>query len=188
MWETWVRSLGWEDPLEKGKAIHSSILAWRIPWTVQSVGLQRVRHDWVTLTFTFHIHPKLSEGNFHMYQLQRLRTSKTEDLTCHSPVWWWYGIADLLLCIYTNQEQNLKHMADAKLKGSAFSPVVTSRIMHENHFWNNRVRTIKSPLLHKNNKNTSKKGQNHFFSTLENNQRVAGIQGGIYSRKVTESQ
>ena len=34
MWETWVRSLGWEDPLEKGKAAHSSILAWRIPWTV----------------------------------------------------------------------------------------------------------------------------------------------------------
>ena len=34
MWETWVRSLGWEEPLEKGKAIHSSILAWRIPWTV----------------------------------------------------------------------------------------------------------------------------------------------------------
>ena len=31
--ETWVRSLGWEDPLEKGKAPHSSILAWRIPWT-----------------------------------------------------------------------------------------------------------------------------------------------------------
>ena len=34
MWETWVRSLGWEDPLEKGKATHSSILAVRIPWTV----------------------------------------------------------------------------------------------------------------------------------------------------------
>ena len=34
MWETWARSLGWEDPLEKGKATHSSILAWRIPWTV----------------------------------------------------------------------------------------------------------------------------------------------------------
>ena len=33
MQETWVRSLGWEDPLEKGKATHSSILAWRIPWT-----------------------------------------------------------------------------------------------------------------------------------------------------------
>ena len=34
MWETWVRSLVWEDPLEKGKATHSSILAWRIPWSV----------------------------------------------------------------------------------------------------------------------------------------------------------
>ena len=37
MWKTWVRSLGWEDPLEKGKATHSSILAWRIPWTVHGV-------------------------------------------------------------------------------------------------------------------------------------------------------
>ena len=43
--ETWVRSLGWEDPLEKGKAAHSSIPAWRIPWTVESMGLQRVGHD-----------------------------------------------------------------------------------------------------------------------------------------------
>ena len=38
MQETWVQSLGWEDPLEKGKAIHSSILAWRILWTVKSKG------------------------------------------------------------------------------------------------------------------------------------------------------
>ena len=37
MWETLVRSLDWEDPLEKGKATHSSILAWRIPWTVYGV-------------------------------------------------------------------------------------------------------------------------------------------------------
>ena len=48
--ETWVRSLGREDPLEKEMATHSSILAWRIPWTedpgrLQSMGLQRVRHD-----------------------------------------------------------------------------------------------------------------------------------------------
>ena len=50
MQETWVRSLGWEDPLEEGTATHSSILAWRIPWTeelgrLQSMGLQRVGHD-----------------------------------------------------------------------------------------------------------------------------------------------
>ena len=45
MRETWVRSLGWEEPLEKRKATHSSILAWKIPGTVQSLGSQRVRHD-----------------------------------------------------------------------------------------------------------------------------------------------
>ena len=45
MWETWVRSLGWEDPQEKETATHSSILAWRIPWTVQSMESQRVGHD-----------------------------------------------------------------------------------------------------------------------------------------------
>ena len=49
--EIWVQSLGWEDPLENGMATHSSILVWRIPWTV-STGLQRVGHDWVTFTFT----------------------------------------------------------------------------------------------------------------------------------------
>ena len=50
MQETRVRSLGWEDPLEKGKATHSSILTWRTPWSeepggLQSMGSQRVRQD-----------------------------------------------------------------------------------------------------------------------------------------------
>ena len=45
MQETWVQSLDWEDPLEKGKATHSNILAWRIPWTIQSMGSQRVGQD-----------------------------------------------------------------------------------------------------------------------------------------------
>ena len=53
MQETLVWFLGWEDSLEKGKVTHSSILAWRIPWTIQSTGSQRVRHDWATFTFTF---------------------------------------------------------------------------------------------------------------------------------------
>ena len=47
MQDTCVRSLGWEDPLEKGPATHSSILAWTVPWTVW---YQRVGHDWVTFT------------------------------------------------------------------------------------------------------------------------------------------
>ena len=55
--EMWVRSLGWEDPLEEVMATHSSILAWRIPWTkgsgsLQSIGLQTVRHDWSDLAHT----------------------------------------------------------------------------------------------------------------------------------------
>ena len=60
MQETWVRSLGWEDALEKGMTMHSSILAWRIPWTeepggLQSMGLHRVRHDWKTNTGLSHV-------------------------------------------------------------------------------------------------------------------------------------
>ena len=64
--ETWVWSLGQEDPLEKGMAIHSSILAWRIPWTEEPGSLwprgsQRVRHDWVTNIdfFTFFLKSKM---------------------------------------------------------------------------------------------------------------------------------
>ena len=51
--ERQVPSLGQEDALEKGMASHSSILAWRIPWTEESVGLQRVGHNWGTNTFIF---------------------------------------------------------------------------------------------------------------------------------------
>ena len=56
--QTWVRFLGWEDPLEKRMATHSSILAWRIPWTEepgqqQFMRSQRVRQDRAAKTFTF---------------------------------------------------------------------------------------------------------------------------------------
>ena len=59
MQETWVRSLGWKENLEKGTATDSSILAWRIPWTIQSMGSQRVWHDWATFTRDF---PGSSDG------------------------------------------------------------------------------------------------------------------------------
>ena len=51
MWETWVLSLGWEDPLEKEIATHSSILAWEIPWTEEPGGLQSMgsQKDWTQL-------------------------------------------------------------------------------------------------------------------------------------------
>ena len=57
MWETWVRSLSWEDPLEKGKATHASILSWRIPWTVYS---QTQLRD-----FNFSLHTSILE-KFHL--------------------------------------------------------------------------------------------------------------------------
>ena len=56
MWETWVRSLGREDPLEKEKATHSSILAWRIPWMEELGGLQSTGHKESDTTEKLHFH------------------------------------------------------------------------------------------------------------------------------------
>ena len=78
MQETWVRSLGWEDLLEM--ATHSSILAWETPWTrepggLQSMGWERVGHDWVTKEQKLYgIHPSVSTnrvllGHSHAYSL-----------------------------------------------------------------------------------------------------------------------
>ena len=54
--EMWVRSLSWEDPLERGVAAHSSILAWKIPWAEVPGGLQSVESQRVFVTFTLHFH------------------------------------------------------------------------------------------------------------------------------------
>ena len=75
MWETRVRSLGWEDLLEKEMATHSSILAWRIPWMEEpgrlpSMGSQRVGHDWATSL-------SLSLFTF-MFRCQNLTIKKAE--------------------------------------------------------------------------------------------------------------
>ena len=76
MWEMRIQFLGWEDPLGKEMASHSSILAWEIPWTVepgglQSMELQRVTHNLVTtlhlfflILFPIHPTPHSSEFNF----------------------------------------------------------------------------------------------------------------------------
>ena len=65
MQETWLGSLDWEDPLEKEKATHSNILAWRIPWTVRSMGSQRIRHDWATFT-SLHLELLCTQGKIHI--------------------------------------------------------------------------------------------------------------------------
>ena len=71
MRETWVQSLGWEDPLEEGTTTHSSILAWETTWTegpgrLQSMGSQRVRHDWATKQHS-HVNVDLSVSFLHCY-------------------------------------------------------------------------------------------------------------------------
>ena len=70
----WVRALGQEDLLEKEMATHSSILAWKIPWTeepgrLQSMGLQRVGHDVATSLFTSLSHPYMTTGKTIHYQI-----------------------------------------------------------------------------------------------------------------------
>ena len=75
MWETWVRFLGWEDPLEKGMATHSSILAWRISWTeepgrLESVGSQRVQHNWEAFTCDYEFSV---ESTFSLHSFLRLQ-------------------------------------------------------------------------------------------------------------------
>ena len=82
MRETPDQSLGWKDLLEKGMAIPSSILAWRIPWTqepggLQSMGLQRVGHDWVSNTFTFKEEERAEKEKY-------LKQQKLES----SQIWW----------------------------------------------------------------------------------------------------
>ena len=81
MWETWVRSQGWEDPLEKGKATHSSILAWRILWTVKSMGVIKSQ-TWLS---DFHFHSYLHFKHtvqwhawVHLYSLSTVTRSSPE--------------------------------------------------------------------------------------------------------------
>ena len=87
--ETWVPSLGWEDPLKKGMATHSSILACRIPWTeeparLQSIESQKVRHDFYSL----HL--------FYSPALRTMTTGKTIALTI------WTFVSRECLCFLTH--------------------------------------------------------------------------------------
>ena len=106
MQETWVRSLGQEDPLEKEMATHTSILAWRIPWTeepgrLQSMGSQRVRHDWATSLHFTSLHTntsRIGRESFHFalastenYHLTKISANLTGEkaMATHSSTLAW---------------------------------------------------------------------------------------------------
>ena len=106
MWETWVWSLGWEDPLEKGKATHYSIPAWRIPWTLQSI-------DWVTKSQT-----RLSDFHslilwsiaFHLDQMTSIINSihfvKIKSLV---HIWKWSDSHEYIVSLSSMNTQICKH-------------------------------------------------------------------------------
>ena len=81
--ETPVWFLGWEDPLEKGKATYSSNLAWRIPRSVLSMGLQRVRYDWVT--FTLYTTHTMLHKQYLLSELFVLENSQSTRKPLHPP-------------------------------------------------------------------------------------------------------
>ena len=109
MWETQVWSLGWEDPLEKEMATHSSTLAWKIPWveepgTLQSMVPQRVRHDWATslslhTVYMFvHVCVCVVYGSLNVYSRSYYKGRFTLFISLLKAIlfcpclWWWYMI------------------------------------------------------------------------------------------------
>ena len=107
MRETWVQSLGWEDPLEKEMTIHSSTIAWKIPWTeepgrLQSMGLQWVGHDWASLERIL-IHCTTREATillsweeggdgefcFKYHRLRLILRCQRRFVNCNKPPLWW---------------------------------------------------------------------------------------------------
>jgi len=92
MWETWVRFLGQEDPLEKEMAIHSSAIAWKIPWTeepgrLQSMGSQRVGHNWTT---SLSLHYCI--GRQTLYHLATREALVLHSETVISFQWWFWSL------------------------------------------------------------------------------------------------
>ena len=79
MQETWVRSLGWEYPLKKGKATHSSVLAWRIPWTVQFMESQSR-----TRLSDFHFHCIMDKQPLRPLKVLYLFILAVLSLLCHT--------------------------------------------------------------------------------------------------------
>ena len=112
MQETQVWSFSQEDPLEKGMAIHSSILAWRIPWTEEPDGLQsrgcKVRHYWATNTFTFHFEFESGDetifrtkATLSRFQIHQLRLDPWHSqVSQHPGLFRWINEKDIISTIF----------------------------------------------------------------------------------------
>ena len=126
MRETWVWSLSWDDPLEKGMATHSSILAWRIPWTeqpgrLQFMGSQRVRHDWAAFTLSKSI-PLLRDTQKFWRSTHR---EPATDVSCVKPA----VLVQGFLCLLRVLQVSFEHIGapDADLYRSWDEVVTTAK-------------------------------------------------------------
>ena len=106
--ETWVQSLGWQDPLEEGMATHSGILAWRAPWTeepggLQSMESQRVGHDWRNLA---HRHSRTGDSSLLRMQIAgAVLTVDTCGLCCLKPPWQHFVVIQILKLDFMSLER-----------------------------------------------------------------------------------
>ena len=111
--ETWAQSLGQEDPLQKGMATHSSVLAWRIPWTEEPGGLQPIRYQRVGHDWSVSMHSCISNTNLLPYKLISISKEKHNknvilDLSMLTSVNYFYwmllyfamALGDLIVIIY----------------------------------------------------------------------------------------
>ena len=130
----WVRSLGWEDPLEKEMAIHSSILAWRIPWTeepggLQSTGSQRIGHDWAIKHVLYFI------WTLFCPQTIKIAIRFNNFVKWHFIVTLWlkvcnFYLIDLLncnkMCLFTTNVRGIFKLMDVYMHLSIYPPTIHS--------------------------------------------------------------
>ena len=105
--ETWVWSLGLEDPLKKGVATHYSILAWRMPWTeepggLQSMGSQRVGHDWVT-----NISKSRRHAGYILYFYCLLTWLGLDTIRCYGHLWHYMPWRSVFQKIFPTEPQSM---------------------------------------------------------------------------------
>ena len=123
-WEPWVRSLGWEDPLEEEMAMCSSILVWKIPWTekpggLQSKGLKGVGHDWACARAHTHTH---THTHTRVGKPEWLFPSPHLVLWCPHSSFWPFTIGWATTCVLAKKKRKRKHGSKAIIHSGIIAP------------------------------------------------------------------
>ena len=134
MQENLVWFLGWEDSLKKGKAPHSSILAWRIPQTLQFMGFERVRHNWATFTSLLHFSNKMMLNSIRclfFYLLYKFPF----DFFCDSRIFWRAFWGMIFKVVWRREWQPTRVFLPGQFHGErslmGYSPWGSQRVRHD---------------------------------------------------------